>query len=132
MEGYHKPDQQKLQALKNMANHLCISSIQATTAAGSGHPTWCCSTAEIMAVLFFHTMHDKSQDPWNPHNNCFVLSMGHAVPILYALWAEAGFLPEAELLNLRQISSDLDGHPVPKQSFTDVATGSLGQGLGAI
>ncbi|PNJ26669.1 TKT isoform 6 [Pongo abelii] len=131
MEGYHKPDQQKLQALKDTANRLRISSIQATTAAGSGHPTSCCSAAEIMAVLFFHTMRYKSQDPRNPHNDRFVLSKGHAAPILYAVWAEAGFLPEAELLNLRKISSDLDGHPVPKQAFTDVATGSLGQGLGA-
>ncbi|EDL88995.1 transketolase, isoform CRA_e [Rattus norvegicus] len=131
MEGYHKPDQQKLQALKDTANRLRISSIQATTAAGSGHPTSCCSAAEIMAVLFFHTMRYKALDPRNPHNDRFVLSKGHAAPILYAVWAEAGFLPEAELLNLRKISSDLDGHPVPKQAFTDVATGSLGQGLGA-
>nr|KAF6311335.1 transketolase [Myotis myotis] len=131
MDGYHKPDQQKLQALKDTANRLRISSIQATTAAGSGHPTSCCSAAEIMSVLFFHTMRYKSQDPRNAHNDRFVLSKGHAAPILYAVWAEAGFLPEAELLNLRKISSDLDGHPVPKQAFTDVATGSLGQGLGA-
>uniref|UniRef100_A0A8D1BAJ7 Transketolase n=1 Tax=Sus scrofa TaxID=9823 RepID=A0A8D1BAJ7_PIG len=131
MEAYHKPDQQKLQALKDTANRLRISSIQATTAAGSGHPTSCCSAAEIMAVLFFHTMRYKAQDPRNPHNDRFVLSKGHAAPILYSVWAEAGFLPEAELLNLRKISSDLDGHPVPKQAFTDVATGSLGQGLGA-
>ncbi|KAK1332293.1 hypothetical protein QTO34_006966 [Cnephaeus nilssonii] len=95
------------------------------------HPTSCCSAAEIMSVLFFHTMRYKSQDPRNPHNDRFVLSKGHAAPILYAVWAEAGFLPEAELLNLRKVSSDLDGHPVPKQAFTDVATGSLGQGLGA-
>ncbi|XP_038628776.1 transketolase isoform X1 [Tachyglossus aculeatus] len=131
MEDYHKPDQQKLQALKDMTNRLRIHSIQATTAAGSGHPTSCCSAAEIMSVLFFHTMKYKPQDPRNPNNDRFVLSKGHAAPILYAAWAEAGFLPEAELLNLRKISSILDGHPVPKQAFTDVATGSLGQGLGA-
>ncbi|XP_043823059.1 transketolase [Dromiciops gliroides] len=131
MEDYHKPDQQKLQALKDTANRLRINSIQATTTAGSGHPTSCCSAAEIMAVLFFHTMKYKPQDPRDPSNDRFVLSKGHAAPILYAVWAEAGFLPEAELLNLRKISSILDGHPVPKQAFTDVATGSLGQGLGA-
>ncbi|EHB13001.1 Transketolase [Heterocephalus glaber] len=83
-----------------------------------------------MAVLFFHTMRYKALDPRNPNNDRFVLSKGHAAPILYAVWAEAGFLPEF-FLNLRKISSDLDGHPVPKQAFTDVATGSLGQGLGA-
>lgn len=60
-----------------------------------------------------------------------MLSKGHAAPILYTVWVEAGFLPEAELLNLRKISSDLDGHPVPKQAINDVATCSLAQGLGA-
>ncbi|XP_068013900.1 transketolase [Melanerpes formicivorus] len=131
MEDYHKPDQQTLQALKDTANRLRISSIKATTAAGSGHPTSCCSAAEIMSVLFFHTMRYKVQDPRNASNDRFVLSKGHAAPILYSVWAEAGFLQEAELLNLRKIDSVLEGHPVPRQAFTDVATGSLGQGLGA-
>ncbi|KAM4769052.1 transketolase [Cyanocitta cristata] len=131
MEDYHKPDQQTLQALKDTANRLRINSIKATTAAGSGHPTSCCSAAEIMSVLFFHTMRYKVQDPRNASNDRFVLSKGHAAPILYSVWAEAGFLQEAELLNLRKIDSVLEGHPVPRQAFTDVATGSLGQGLGA-
>ncbi|XP_044156584.1 LOW QUALITY PROTEIN: transketolase [Bufo gargarizans] len=131
MADYHKPDQQTLQALKDTANRLRILSIKATTAAGSGHPTSCCSAAEIMAVLFFHTMKYKPQDPKNPNNDRFVMSKGHAAPILYAAWAEAGFLPESELLNLRKLDSVLEGHPVPRQAFTDVATGSLGQGLGA-
>lgn len=74
MEAYHNPDQQKLQARKDTANWLCISSIWATTAAVSGHPTSCCSAAEIMAVLFIHIMCCNSQGPWNPHNNHFVLS----------------------------------------------------------
>ncbi|XP_077134349.1 transketolase [Ranitomeya variabilis] len=131
MADYHKPDQQTLQALKDTANRLRILSIRATTAAGSGHPTSCCSAAEIMSVLFFHTMKYKPQDPKNPNNDRFVMSKGHAAPILYAAWAEAGFLPESELLNLRKLDSVLEGHPVPRQEFTDVATGSLGQGLGA-
>uniref|UniRef100_A0A8B9TUY4 Transketolase n=1 Tax=Anas platyrhynchos TaxID=8839 RepID=A0A8B9TUY4_ANAPL len=131
MEDYHKPDQQTLQALKDTANRLRISSIKATTAAGSGHPTSCCSAAEIMSVLFFHTMKYKVQDPRNASNDRFVLSKGHAAPILYSVWAEAGFLQETDLLNLRKIDSVLEGHPVPRQAFTDVATGSLGQGLGA-
>ncbi|XP_073430283.1 transketolase isoform X2 [Dendrobates tinctorius] len=84
-----------------------------------------------MSVLFFHTMKYKPQDPKNPNNDRFVMSKGHAAPILYAAWAEAGFLPESELLNLRKLDSVLEGHPVPRQEFTDVATGSLGQGLGA-
>ncbi|XP_063282982.1 transketolase [Pelobates fuscus] len=131
MADYHKPDQQTLQGLKDTANRLRILSIRATTAAGSGHPTSCCSAAEIMSVLFFHSMKYKAQDPRNPSNDRFVMSKGHAAPILYAAWAEAGFLPESELLNLRKIDSILEGHPVPKQEFVDVATGSLGQGLGA-
>ncbi|XP_069499721.1 transketolase [Ambystoma mexicanum] len=131
MAEYHKPGQQTLEALRDTATRLRINSIKATTAAGSGHPTSCCSAAEIMSVLFFNVMKYKPQEPRNPNNDRFVLSKGHAAPILYAVWAEAGFLPEAELLNLRKLDSILDGHPVPKQEFTDVATGSLGQGLGA-
>ncbi|KAJ8370856.1 hypothetical protein SKAU_G00108840 [Synaphobranchus kaupii] len=131
MEDYHKPDQQTLQALKNIANRLRINSIKSTTAAGSGHPTSCCSVAEIMSVLFFHTMKYRPEDPRNPNNDRFVLSKGHAAPVLYSVWAETGYLKESELLNLRKIDSVLEGHPVPKQQFVDVATGSLGQGLGA-
>ncbi|OCT58661.1 hypothetical protein XELAEV_18001802mg [Xenopus laevis] len=131
MADYHKPDQQTLQALRDTANRLRVLSIKATSAAGSGHPTSCCSAAEIMSVLFFHTMKYKPKDPRNPNNDRFVMSKGHAAPILYAAWAEAGFLQESELLNLRKLDSILEGHPVPKQEFVDVATGSLGQGLGA-
>uniref|UniRef100_A0A8K9WM47 Transketolase-like pyrimidine-binding domain-containing protein n=1 Tax=Oncorhynchus mykiss TaxID=8022 RepID=A0A8K9WM47_ONCMY len=95
------------------------------------HPTTCCSAAELMSVLFFHTMRYKATDPRNQCNDRFVLSKGHAAPILYAAWAEAGFVKEADLINLRKIDSDLEGHPTPKLEFVDVATGSLGQGLGA-
>ncbi|XP_060737274.1 transketolase-like [Tachysurus vachellii] len=131
MEDYHKPNKQTLQELRNLADRLRINSIKSTTAAGSGHPTSCCSAAEIMSVLFFHTMKYKPDDPRNANNDRFVLSKGHAAPVLYAAWAEAGYLQESELLNLRKIDSILEGHPVPKQAFVDVATGSLGQGLGA-
>ncbi|GAA6213287.1 transketolase [Lates japonicus] len=131
MEDYHKPDQQTVQALKNIATRLRINSIKATTAAGSGHPTSCCSVAEVMSVLFFHSMKYRPEDPRNPNNDRFILSKGHAAPILYAVWAETGYLKESELFNLRKVDSILEGHPVPKQQFVDVATGSLGQGLGA-
>ncbi|KAL1021397.1 hypothetical protein UPYG_G00012780 [Umbra pygmaea] len=131
MEDYHKPDQQTLQALRNIANRLRVNSIKATTAAGSGHPTSCCSVAEIMSVLFFNTMKYRPEDPRNINSDRFVLSKGHAAPVLYAVWAETGYLKESELINLRKVDSILEGHPVPKQQFVDVATGSLGQGLGA-
>uniref|UniRef100_A0A671YG66 Transketolase n=1 Tax=Sparus aurata TaxID=8175 RepID=A0A671YG66_SPAAU len=92
LQDYHKPDQQTVQALRNIANRLRINSIKATTAAGSGHPTSCCSVAEIMSVLFFHTMKYRYDDPRNFNNDRFILSK--------------------------------------KQQFVDIATGSLGQGLG--
>ena len=118
-----------LPALSNLANQLRIDSIRSTTASASGHPTSCMSAAEIVATLFFSEMRFDPQDPQNPFNDRFVLSKGHAAPVLYAAWAEAGLFPREELLTLRQIGSDLEGHPTPRLSFVDVATGSLGQGI---
>ena len=82
-----------------------------------------------MAALFFEAMRYDPQDPQNPDNDRFVLSKGHAAPVLYAAWAEAGFLRREDLLTLRRLDSDLEGHPTPRLPFADVATGSLGQGL---
>ena len=79
-----------LSALAEVANRLRIHSIESTSKAGSGHPTSCCSMAEIMAVLFFDVMRFHVSDPRNRSNDRFVLSKGHAAPILYAAWAEAG------------------------------------------
>jgi transketolase len=116
-------------ALKNVATRLRIDSIRSTSEAGSGHPTTCCSAAEIMAALFFAEMRFDPKDPRNPESDRFVLSKGHAAPILYAAWAEAGAFDPSELLKLRRIDSDLEGHPTPRLPFVDVATGSLGQGI---
>lgn len=115
--------------LQNIANELRIDSIRSTTAAASGHPTTCMSAADIVATLFFAEMRYDAADPRNPYNDRFVLSKGHAAPILYAVWAQAGLFPRDEQLKLRQIGSDLEGHPTPRLSFVDVATGSLGQGI---
>jgi transketolase len=82
-----------------------------------------------MAALFFAEMQYDARDPQNPQNDRFVLSKGHAAPILYAAWAEAGLFPRDALLQLREIGSDLEGHPTPRLNFVDVATGSLGQGI---
>lgn len=117
------------QQLQDIANRLRIDSIKSTDAAKSGHPTSCASMAEIMSVLFFHTMKYSIKEPKGPSNDRFILSKGHAAPILYAAWAEAGLFPVADLMNLRKIDSDLEGHPTPRLNFVDVATGSLGQGL---
>lgn len=82
-----------------------------------------------MSVLFFNTMRYKVSAPRDASADRLVLSKGHAAPILYAAWAEAGLFPIAELQNLRKIDSDLEGHPTPRLSFIDVGTGSLGQGI---
>jgi transketolase len=116
-------------ALKNVATRLRIDSLRSTTEAGSGHPTSCFSAAEIMAAVFFAEMRFDPKDPRHPGSDRFVMSKGHAAPILYAAWAEAGAIDRAELLELRRIDSDLEGHPTPRLPFVDVATGSLGQGI---
>ncbi len=92
-----------IELLKGIANQLRIHSIAATTAAGSGHPTSCCSAADLVAALFFGHMR---YDPKNPHyhnNDRFILSKGHAAPLLYAAWAETGLFPVEELLKLRTV-----------------------------
>ena len=82
-----------------------------------------------MAALFFGHMRYDPASPDNPDNDRFVLSKGHAAPILYAAWAHAGVIDHATLESVRRISSDLEGHPTPRLPFVDVATGSLGQGI---
>src|SRR3989454_458840 len=118
-----------IEALKGIANQLRIHSITATTAAGSGHPTSCCSAADLVAALFFGHMRYDPKTPHYCNNDRFILSKGHAAPLLYAAWAETGFFPAEDLLKLRQLGSDLEGHPTPRLPFVDVATGALGQGL---
>jgi transketolase len=118
-----------IELLKGIANQLRIHSITATTAAGSGHPTSCCSAADVVATLFFGHMRYDAKNPHYHNNDRFILSKGHAAPLLYAAWAETGLFPASELLKLRKFDCDLEGHPTPRLPFVDVATGSLGQGL---
>jgi transketolase len=89
------------------------------------------SAADLVAALFFGVMRFDPKRPDHPQSDRFVLSKGHAAPLLYAAWAEAGAFPVENLLDLRKIDSDLEGHPTPRLPFVDVATGSLGQGLSA-
>jgi len=119
----------RVPALMNIATRLRIDSVRSTTEAGSGHPSTCCSAAEIMAALFFGEMRYDPRDPGNPDNDRFVLSKGHAAPILYAAWAEAGIISHDDVMSLRRLDSDFEGHPTPRLPWVDVATGSLGQGL---
>ncbi len=115
--------------LQNIATRLRVDSIRATSQSASGHPTSCCSAADVVAALFFAEMRFDPKDPQHPLSDRFILSKGHAAPLLYAAWAEAGAFDRSELLKLREIGSDLEGHPTPRLPFVDVATGSLGQGM---
>lgn len=115
--------------LEHQAYELRRLSLLATTRAGSGHLTSCLSAADMVAALFFHAMQFDPCDPANPTNDRFILSKGHAAPVLYAAWALVGVVSEEELLTLRQFDSVLEGHPTARFRYAEAATGSLGQGL---
>jgi transketolase len=117
------------QALEKIAKRLRIHSLMMTWKAGSGHPTTCLSMADLAACLFFHEMKFNPKDPEDWANDELVLSKGHAAPILWAAYAEAGIIPLRDLMDLRKISSVLEGHPTPRMKWVKAATGSLGQGL---
>jgi len=119
----------KNEDLRLIAKKLRIHSLKMTSRAGSGHPTTCMSMAEIAACLFFNEMQYNIKDPYDWGNDEFVLSKGHAAPILWAAYAEAGIISVSSLMNLRKITSVLEGHPTPRMKWVKAATGSLGQGL---
>ena len=116
-------------ALRDIANILRRDSLISTSEAGSGHPTSCLSCAEMLSVLFFKEMSYDSTNPSNPDNDEFILSKGHAAPILYSALFRAGCIKNS-LKSLRKLSSPLEGHPMPGSfPWVKVASGSLGQGL---
>jgi transketolase len=114
-----------------LAAQLRVDSIRCTTAGGSGHPTSSMSAADLAAVLFADHLRTDVADPRSPANDRFVLSKGHAAPLLYAILKAIGAISDDELLSLRKMGSPLQGHPAPvaEMPWVDVATGSLGQGL---
>jgi transketolase len=117
--------------MKETAKALRRDIIRMTTAAGSGHPTSSLSAVEMVTALFFggFLRYDPAA-PHDPHRDRFILSKGHAVPVLYAALAEAGYFPIEELLTLRKLGSPLEGHPVMgRLPGIEASTGSLGQGL---
>jgi transketolase len=116
--------------LAKMAQKLRRHSLESTAEAGSGHPTSCMSAAEIVSVLFFDEMRLDPRDPSGTDQDVFVLSKGHAAPVLWAALKEAGAISE-DLMTLRRHDSPLEGHPTPLCPWVRVATGSLGQGLSA-
>jgi transketolase len=105
--------------------------ITSTTTAGSGHPTSSLSAVEIATALYFggFLRHDPKNPHW-PQRDRFIVSKGHAAPLLYAVLAEAGYFPREELQTLRKLDSPLEGHPnMRRLPGVEASTGSLGQGL---
>ena len=119
----------EVENIREEARRLSVLSMMSTTAAGSGHPTSCMSAAELMAGTFFHAMNFDPRNPEARESDRFILSKGHAAPILYAALAEAGVFPLSRVMTLRQFSSEMEGHPTPLVPGVVAATGSLGQGL---
>jgi transketolase len=121
-----------LHTTRQLAAQLRIDSIRMTTAAGSGHPTSSMSAADLMAVLITRHLRVDWSNPTDPANDHFVLSKGHASPLLYAAWKALGLLDDDALMHdYRRLGSVLEGHPLPTLPGVEVATGSLGQGLPA-
>jgi len=117
-----------LPPLSGVAARLRAQAVRSTTAAGSGHATSSLSAADIVAALFFHEMRWDPKRPGERDMDRFLLSKGHAAPILWAALYEAGAI-ESDPVTLRRLDSDLEGHPTPQNPWVPVATGSLGQGL---
>lgn len=116
--------------LQDIANLLRRDVLEMTSEAGSGHPSSCMSCAEIISTLFFNEMSFDINNPNNPDNDEFVLSKGHAAPILYSVLYRAKCINN-NIKSLRKLASPLEGHPIPSSliPWIKFASGSLGQGL---
>jgi transketolase len=122
-------NEQTLGKLREHALNVRRNIIYSTAAAGGGHPSSSLSATEILVALYFSELRFDPTNPSWPERDRFVLSKGHAAPGLYAVLAEAGYFPQAELLTLRKFGTRLQGHPTPAAPGIEVATGALGQGL---
>ncbi|MCD6184018.1 MAG: transketolase, partial [Thermovirga sp.] len=123
-------EESKRERLEELARAIRCDIIKMLEAAGSGHPGGSLSAVEIVTALYFEVMrHDPKNPQWEGRDR-FILSKGHACPVVYAALAEAGYFPKEELLTLRQFGSRLQGHPDRKKlPGLEASTGSLGQGL---
>ncbi len=120
-----------LDALLARARKIREDIVRMTTEAGSGHPSSSLSATEVITALYFggFLRHDAKNPQW-PDRDRFILSKGHAAPVLYAALAEAGYFPHDEIMTLRKLGSPLEGHPnMTKLAGVESSTGSLGQGL---
>lgn len=123
-------ENREIKMLRLKANKIRQDIIRMLRSSGSGHPGGSLSAADILAALYFKVMRIDPLDPQNPGRDRFILSKGHAAPVLYATLAEKGFFPVEELITLRKIGSRLQGHPdMRKLPGVEMSTGSLGQGL---
>ena len=119
-----------IDGLKAKANDIRKLIIRITTEAGSGHPTSSLSAVEIVTSLYFGgVMNHDPKNPSDPDRDRFILSKGHAVPVLYSAMCEAGYYTRDEVMTLRKLGSKFEGHPNVKLAGMEACTGSLGQGL---
>lgn len=120
-----------IEALQKRAKTLRDDILRMTTEAGSGHPSSSMSAVEVATALYFggFLKHDPTK-PHDPDRDRFILSKGHAAPLLYAALAEAGYFPKEEIMTLRKLGSPIEGHPnMRRLPGVEASTGSLGQGL---
>ncbi len=116
--------------LKQVSNRIRIEIVKMIGAAGSGHPGGSLSAVELLVALYFRVLRHDAKNPQWPDRDRFVLSQGHGVPVLYATYAEAGYLDPALLSTLRKLGSPLQGHPDKRMlPLLEASTGSLGQGV---
>ena len=116
--------------LKKIANEVRKNIVTGLHSAKSGHPGGSLSAADMMTFLYYEEMNVDAKNPQNPDRDRFVLSKGHAAPVLYGVLAEKGFIPKEDIVTLRKPDSYLQGHPDMKHTpGVDMSSGSLGQGV---
>lgn len=122
----------EIENLKKTAQLVRQDIVKMITESASGHPGGSLSSVEILTALYFSEMNIDPKNPKDENRDRFVLSKGHAAPALYAVLAERGYFKKEELMTLRKINSNLQGHPNMNETpGVDMSTGSLGQGLSA-
>jgi transketolase len=121
----------RVEGWNELAAQLAVDSVRCSTAAGSGHPTSSLSAAHLLAVLWSDHLRTDLSDPGSVANDRFVLSKGHASPLMFSVLKAVGAISDQQLMSFRTMGSPVQGHPVPlpDMPWIDVATGSLGQGL---
>ncbi len=123
-------DAKRIKELKVLSLNIRKSILDAVHSAKAGHPGGSMSAADLLTYLYFEKMNIDPADPKKADRDRFVLSKGHAAPVLYATLAHRGYFDVEELLTLRKTESRLEGHPDMKGiPGVDMSSGSLGQGI---